>query len=104
MESDPLYEFCFAVIHSKYQKINKILHDQGLGLHPRFSSAPHLFLFFQNLINSPGHLHSVLLIAMPIASKGIKIQLLCTSHYLSLSNHSYALLLTSLILSWRLQR
>lgn len=41
---------------------------------------------------------------MLIASEGIKISFLCTSHYLSLSNHSYILLLTSQILSQSLQR
>lgn len=99
-ENDPPHEFCFAIIHAKYQKINKVLHDHGLGLPPGFSSAPHLFLFSQNWINSPGHLYSAL--DMPIAPKGIKISLLC--HCLSLNNHSHTLLLTSLILSWSLQR
>lgn len=60
LENDPPYEFCFAIIHSKYQKINKIFQDQDPGLHPRFSSAPRLFLFSQNLINSPGHLYPIL--------------------------------------------
>lgn len=66
LENDPPREFCFAIIHSKYQKINKILHDQGLGLHPKFSSALHLLLFSQNLINSPGQLYCILDMLLPL--------------------------------------
>lgn len=50
-ENDPPHEFCFAIIHSKYQKINKVLRDHGLGLPPGFSSACASSISFLSKLN-----------------------------------------------------